>query len=323
MKYLFLDNNYELGHFLMHDLENHPECQVIYKDRLHHNIILNAFCLSHIVRRIKRYLRMPLRKGAYRIILHQYCDANTKVIAMTTAWYCQEIVDFIKMNYPHVKMVLLISDTVQNNTKRYKEFQIEKVKKQFDLVISYDNEHDVPVYGLTYAPVYMSKTKEIDFSSLTCKYDLSFIGAAKDRLHIIHHIYQNCTAHGLKSFFYIFRANKPYRLSSSNIIYSKRYLRRLLFLQRELESNCILEILKGDAHSNTTRFWEAIIYNKKFYTNWKGVVNSPYYNPKYIRVFDNPDDLDYDFIKERIDVDYNYHGELSPIRYLDIFEQLL
>lgn len=322
MRYVFLDDNYDIGHFLMNDLENQKDCHVIYKDRVHHNIIINAFCCSHIIRRINRWLKLPFKKLSYKIILHRYCDTNTKVIAMTSGWYCKKLVDYIKKTYPHAKLVLLLRDTVQSNTERNKEFQIEKVKKQFDRVISYDNIYDVPVYGLTFAPVYMSKSNEIDINTLTCKYDITFIGEAKDRLNIIHRVYQNCTDQGLKSFFYIFRAKKDDQLSDSSVIYKKKYIKRQEFLQKELEANCILEILKGDAYSNTLRFWEAIIYNRKFYTNWKGVVNSPYYDPRYVKVFENPDNLDYNFIKERIEVDYNYQGELSPLRYLDLFEQI-
>ena len=323
MKYVFLDDHYDQGHFLMSDLENHQDCKVIYKDRLHQNAIINAFCCSHIIRKIKKRLRMPFRERAYHAILHRYCDADTQAIFMTTGWYCDMLIGYIRMKYPHIRLVMLIRDTVKNNADRNKEFEIGKIKRLFDLVISYDNVHDVPVYGLTYAPVYMSKTDSLDMSSLTCKYDITFIGAAKDRLDLIHRIYQNCMAHDLKAFFYIFHVRRSKKLSHSGITYSRRYLKRLMFLEMELEANCIMEILKGDAHSNTTRFWEAVIYNKKFYTNWKGIVDSPYYNPKYIKVFDDPDDLDYDFIRERIDVDYNYQGELSPLKYIDLFKQLL
>ena len=65
MKYVFLDDHYDQGHFLMSDLENHQDCKVIYKDRLHQNAIINAFCCSHIIRKIKKRLRMPFRERAY------------------------------------------------------------------------------------------------------------------------------------------------------------------------------------------------------------------------------------------------------------------
>jgi hypothetical protein len=180
----------------------------------------------------------------------------------------------------------------------------------------------VPEYGLTYAPVFMSKIEEFS-SPLQSKYDIVWIADAKDRMKIINSLYQRFTANGLKTFFYIFRAKKSDKLPDSNIIYANHYIGRMDMLRKQLESNCILEVLKGDANSNTLRFWEAVIYNKKLCTNWAGVVDSPYYDSRYIQVFDNPEDLDLDFIRERIDVNYNYQGELSPVKLLDVFNQFL
>ena len=64
MKYVFLDDHYDQGHFLMSDLENHQDCKVIYKDRLHQNAIINAFCCSHIIRKIKKRLIQNLSYSA-------------------------------------------------------------------------------------------------------------------------------------------------------------------------------------------------------------------------------------------------------------------
>lgn len=138
---------------------------------------------------------------------------------------------------------------------------------------------------------------------------------------IVNRLYQWFTANGLQCFFFIFRAKDSDKLPESDIIYANHYIDRMEMLQKELESNCILEVLKGDAHSNTLRFWEAVIYNKKLYTNWTGVVDSPYYDPRFMKVFNNPDEIDCNFIKERIEVDFKYQGESSPVKLLDIFNQ--
>ena len=95
---------------------------------------------------------------------------------------------------------------------------------------------------------------------------------------------------------------------------------RFEVLKTDVQSNCILEVLKGDAHSNTLRFWEAVLYNKKFYTNCKEIVKSPYYNPNYVKVFKNPEDIDLNFISERTKVNYGYKGDLSPITLLEMYK---
>ena len=317
MKYVFLDENYDQGHILMQDLESHEDCVVIYRNHLLRNRFFNRLFLSLFYGRLNKILPKSLKKQLTKIVFHSIINPGVQILSLTIRWYNKEMLDIFKGLCPQAKFVLIMRDTVLRNTTCIKDFYIEEAKNFFDLILSYDGIHDVPTYGLTFAPVYMSKFEEIAESIHTCKYDVAFIAAAKDRLSTIHTIYENLVSKGMKCFFYIFRAPREKQLINSGIIYSEEYLDRFELLKKELESNCILEILKGDAYSNTLRFWEAIIYNKKLYTNWAGVVDTPYYNPRYIRVFENPEDLDYSFIQERIAVEYNYNGELSPLRLLD------
>ena len=322
MKYVFLDDNYGIAHILMRDLEHHPDCYVVYKDRVHNSRLLSFLCQLLLCTRIKNRFKIPFKRLWYRLLFRIHYNKDVKVIAMTCGWYHNDWIQYLKTTYPEAKLVLVIRDTVQSKEKLNKEFKIEEAKQKFDLILSYDNYHDVPKYGLTYAPVFMSKFEEFS-SPLQCKYDISFIAEAKDRMGVVNKLYQRFMAYGLNSFFYIFRTKDSDKLPDSNIIYANQYIGRIEMLRKELESNCILEVLKGDAHSNTLRFWEAVMYNKKLYTNWAGAIDSPYYDPRYMRVFSNPEDIDLDFIKEHIEVDYHYQGELSPLKFLEIFEKLL
>lgn len=53
MKYVFLDDNYGIAKILMRDLELHPDCFVIYKDRIHDNRFLSYLLLILLSARIK------------------------------------------------------------------------------------------------------------------------------------------------------------------------------------------------------------------------------------------------------------------------------
>ena len=318
MKYVFLDDNYDTGHILMRDLESDRDCLVMYRNRLRRNRFLNRLLGT----RIQNWLRkLSLSWLWYRMVFRLGCGSDTKVITMTIYWYDMEMVDFLKKTYPKAKLVFLLRDTVQSKTEEVEGFSIDWLKKKFDLILSYDHLHDVPVYGLTYAPVFMSKIDEIVREQTTCIYDIVLMAVAKDRIQKIHELYHHMMEKGVKPFFFVSHANPSDQLEGSGIIYAEFNMKRLDFLKKEMESNCILEVLKGDAHSNTLRFWEAVMYNKKLYTNWKGVIDSPYYDPKYIKVFDKPEEIDISFIKERIKVDYNYGGELSPIKLLEIYNK--
>lgn len=318
MKYVFLDDPYDIGHVLMRDLENHKDCFVMYRDWLSKNRFLNRLLGQRVYKWLKK---LSLSRLWYRMVFRRCCGPDTRVITMSIYWYDTEMVDYLKTMYPKAKLVFLLRDTVLSKTKEEEGFSIDWLKKKFDLILSYDKIHDVPVYGLTYAPVFMSKIDEIANEPTQCKYDIALIASAKDRLKTIHGLYHHLTKNGVKSFFYVSHSEKPDQLLDSHIIYGEHNMKRMAFLKKEMESNCILEVLKGDAYSNTLRFWEAIMYNRKLYTNWKGVVDSPYYDPRYIRVFNEYEDLDISFIKERIKVEYNYGGELSPIKMLDILKK--
>ena len=318
MKYVFLDDRYDTGHILMRDLENHRDCLVIYRDRLRENHFLNRLLGPRIQKGLRQ---VSLSWLWYRLVLRHGCGSDTRVITMTIFWYDMEMVDYLKETCPKAKLVFLLRDTVQSKIEEVEGFSIEWLKQKFDLILSYDRLHDVPVYGLTYAPVFMSKIEEIAHVQTPFTYDIALMAVAKDRLSKIHELYHHLKEKGVKAFFFVSHANPSEQLVDSGIIYGEYNMKRLDYLKKEMASNCILEVLKGDAHSNTLRFWEAVMYNKKLYTNWKGVLDSPYYDPRYIKVFDQPEDMDISFIQERIQVDYHYGGELSPVKLLDIFNQ--
>ena len=87
------------------------------------------------------------------------------------------------------------------------------------------------------------------------------------------------------------------------------------------KSNCIVEILQKNQTGSTLRYYEAICYNKKLLTNNINVMNLPFYNEKYIRIFDDSFKIDYDWIKEEEIIDYQYNNLYSPIKILDLIEK--
>ncbi len=82
-------------------------------------------------------------------------------------------------------------------------------------------------------------------------------------------------------------------------------------------SNCLLEVVREFQDDPSYRYYEAVCYNKKLLTNNKRIVNFPFYNPEYIHVFEKPEDIDWDWVKERIPIDYGYDGRFSPSHLFD------
>lgn len=82
-------------------------------------------------------------------------------------------------------------------------------------------------------------------------------------------------------------------------------------------ANCLLEILRPGQTGSTLRYYEAICYNKKLLTTNKNVVNLPFYDPQYIRVFETLSDIDSEWVKRREAIDHHYDGSFSPIHFLE------
>ena len=316
VKYVFFDDNYQFGHLLMKDIESLEDVQIIYKDSIIKNPILNIFCRIYLSQKIKKYIKLPLKSFLYNKIIKNLSKDEKICFVLITAWYDADLLNFLKRKYINCSLALILRDTVQSNEKRKIDFSIEIAKEQFDLILSYDS-HDVKKYGLKFAPVFISKIDKKDIIDYP-KVDLSFVGMAKDRLDLIYNIGETINANGGRISFYLMGVARAQQKSIAGVCYIDKPFSMLECISRELAANCILEVLKGDAHANTLRYWDAIIYNKKFITNWHGVEDSPYYNEKYMRYYQTADDIDIDFITKSDDIDYLYNNELSPIHLLRI-----
>ena len=102
-----------------------------------------------------------------------------------------------------------------------------------------------------------------------------------------------------------------------------KYNKRLSYkeaLQYSYNSNCIVEIVREGQTGVSLRTCEAIIFNKKLITNNAELANMPFYDSRFMRIFNRPEEIDINFIKSDIDVNYEYSGYFSP---LIIIEKLL
>ena len=85
-----------------------------------------------------------------------------------------------------------------------------------------------------------------------------------------------------------------------------------------LNSNVIVEILQEGQAGPSLRYYEAVCYNKKLLTTNKRIVNYPYYNPNYMKIIENVNDINFDWIKKREIINYGYKGDFSPLKMLSI-----
>lgn len=86
-------------------------------------------------------------------------------------------------------------------------------------------------------------------------------------------------------------------------------------------TKCIVEIVKCGQSGITLRTCEAIAFNKKLLTNNASIKNLPFYDPRYMSVFETTKDIDIDFIRDNRKVDYKYDGYFSPKRIIKLLAE--
>ncbi len=140
-----------------------------------------------------------------------------------------------------------------------------------------------------------------------------FCGNNAGRMFTLYSIWKAATEHGVtveydlaksKDFLDFFQGDEHIRFID-HISYDS-------VLKNSLNSTCILDITQKGQSSLTLRPYEAVVYNKKLLTNNENIKRFQYYDERYMKVFQNVEDIDWDWLKEDTPVDYDYKGDFSP-----------
>lgn len=202
------------------------------------------------------------------------------------------------------------------------ELKPELCRDYYDLVFTvYANDADH--YGWLPSNHIYSKIPEIK-QSLSGGYDndVFFIGRAKNRLQKILHVYTFLASHDIKCDFFIVDADEKEKRYPNDIHYGQ-WLPYKEALKRMCRSRCVLEILQKPGEGPTLRTTEAIIYNKKLITNDAGAAANPFYDDRFVHIFDVPENINLNFIKKDIEPCYHYNEEYSANNFLKRIEEML
>jgi hypothetical protein len=151
--------------------------------------------------------------------------------------------------------------------------------------------------------------------------DVFFAGRAKNRLQILHKLFGYLTNHDMSCEFYISDVAKNEMTHTDGITYNQ-WLPYAELIRRMQRSKCVLEILQRPGEGPTLRMIEGIVYNKKIITNDAGASDNPFYDKRFMHIFDTPENLDPDFIRNAAEPDYRYQEEYSAWNLLGAIEEL-
>lgn len=227
---------------------------------------------------------------------------------------------WLRKEYPTCKIVRVYRDLVRVDACN-SDYSEDNMRKVCDMRFSYD-KGDCEKYGLTYFHEIDSKI-DIPIAKDYPLYDVFFCGAAKDRLKKLIRAYDIFTAAGLKCRFHIVFAKEAEKEKREGITYANEYMPYKEILYYSVNARCMFDINQGGAEGFTTRFLEAVMYNKRFITDNQAVLESPFYNPDYMQVVKGVEDIDPKFVTRKDVVDYGYNGEFSPIHLIELIDQKL
>lgn len=271
----------------------------------------------HCSTKINQIVNLPLKRLIWGFSLDKIdWDPNKQYYVLLigpkpmTAKYMNEL----KKKH-NIKYVIMTAVPLGENTELgYNKYLLDFISAvDIDYLFSSD-VGNVEKYGFTfnYCPysVFNKKTDQIE-------YDLFFAATPKKRIDNCLKLYEDSLKNGVNARFRLTNVvsvkQKDY---GEGVIYNK-YIEYPSLIDEVLKSNCILEIVKVGQRCNTLRYYEAVCYNKKLLTTNKNVVNLPFYDPRYMKVFEKPEDIDWEWVKKREPIDYHYDGRFSPTHLID------
>lgn len=214
--------------------------------------------------------------------------------------------DFINLQKKYnVKFILIMIDTLETPSGSVVKKSIGQLN--YIRIYTFDKE-DAEKYSFTFTNAMYSKFN-VSKKKQT-KSDIYFIGRDKGRKEIIEKIYFKLTQNNIDCDFTIngldIKTTEPGIKHGRGLTYKQ-------IINEIQETECIFEIIQKGQKGVTLRYYEAVCYNKKLLTNNPDIFEYPYYNPDYMKYYSDESDIDIEWLKRKVSVDYHYRGDFSPV----------
>lgn len=278
------------------------------------NRLLNAIKRIHLSNRINLIINLPF-KGIWKSVFDdiEWDDDTIYYIIFSDTYplkplYLKNIRE--KHNIKYVLFAAFLWDGNFQNSKRRRD---DAVALGFDSIFTFEPS-DAKKHGFIYCDIPYSIISDVESSNIN--YDLYLVASASNRLNTFLSVFKYVDGNNLSVKYRITNTKRKQQVIKNKIIYNQK-ISYATVINEVKQSNCILEVLSKGQTGATLRYYEAVCYNKKLLTNNKNVVNLPFYNPEYIHIFEKPEDIDIEWVKERIPIDYGYDGRFSPTHLID------
>lgn len=316
--FLLTDNHKHLH--LFDDLISIENVELKYVEKKNiRNSIVKKIREIHLSHTINKFISLPLRRLWYTNAKIESIDENFRydifVLDTTLSKIDYKNLNRIRQDNDNIRLILILINSLEGKSAGMIEMKdiINKVK--WDDIRTFDPV-DARVNNYTYLGMTYYSKKQLS-GEVSLKSDAYFVGGLKgDREDNIFNIYKKLRDNSININFDImitgFKKLRKQKFENEINYYSNRWLPYEKILENINETNCIIEILQEGQSGPSLRYFEAVCYNKKLLTNNKHIKEFPFYNEKYMKIFNNENDIDIEWIKRREEIDYKYNFEFSP-----------
>lgn len=283
------------------------------------NLLRQLFNI-HNSPRINSIINLPFKRIWYPFYFKDgFKNTKPYCFVFASASYPFEYIDYLRNKYPHCKIVKIHRDLVKiaHSNPLYTEDNMNRV---FDLRLTFD-PGEAELYNMVHFNEIESKV-DIAIDPHYPLSDVFFAGKAKDRLPKLIEAYDLFTSFGLRCDFFITHVDRDNQIQREGITYSDKFMPYMEMLYRSVNTRFMFDINQTGAIGYTSRFLEAVMYNKRFITDNIAVKETEYYKTGDILYYEKIADIDKSFF-ENSEANYNYQGDFSPINLLRIIDREL
>lgn len=282
--------------------------------------------LWKIIRKILKNIKIRNKSKFYEISNIKIKEDEEYYILMvsdTLLIYDENMINEINRN-KNVHISLLLLNSMDASSESLIKVKDKFKLIDFDFILTFDYNDSIK-YNFKYLGLtYYSKPKDIKQSDK--KSDIYFVGRLKgNRTDTLLNAFENFEKNNVRCNFNIqLKNNEIYEEQKhfGKINYYKKFIPYEEVVAETVSSNCIFEVLQENQFGQSLRYFEAVCFNKKLLTNNPNIKELPFYNEKYMKIFNSVDDIDCEWVKKEETIDYKYNNEFSPIYLLDKIDEL-
>ena len=249
----------------------------------------------------------------YKIVKHVdhllVIDGALNAVELTELKKC-------KKKNPSIKISLYLINSMEAQSPTMMGVRPKISKFDWDNIFTFDF-NDAKNYNYTLLGFNYFSSCNVESSHLPHS-DVFFVGGLKGgRTEIIYNIYTWLTSRGVKCDFFLMPIDNKNINHLPGVRYSQKWFPYEEILQHIQQSECIIEIMQKGQSGATLRYFEAVSMNKKLLTNNPYIVDFPFYDSRWMRIFKTIDDIDLEWLNNAESVNYNYTGDFSPKHLVD------